>query len=216
MGRRQEGRRRTGRTGEKPGKSSTGTGGEAIESTGGESRSERQARLGIEGADELDRLEAEYERRTERVGVLPVSSNDVTIDEQRLTLEADAALAGVVDELAASAPADAAAAGVPALESWAPFIEGLAPTLRGIIFAQWRMHEVQFEEWKASLVVCLDQTFPGGMTGPYACWVRLATASAGIVVVNYVTNGNQLPPLGLPRAAKTEKAADTGTAASPQ
>lgn len=134
-----------------------------------------------------------------------MSDNQVEIDPARLEAEADAALA--------SAPVESQPAEVAPAESWGPFLEGLLPTLRGIVFAQWQIHPTQLKELQDSLTVCLDQVFPGGMAGPYACWVRLATCCTGIGITNFIANGGTLPPLGLPRAAK-EKEPATGIDAS--
>lgn len=148
----------------------------------------------------------------DRMGL--VSMNEVTIDEAALAAEADAALASA--EIPTEAPADAPAAPETG-ESWGPFVAGLIPTLRGVVFAQWQIHQAQLDELQQSLTICLDQAFPGGLAGKYACWVRLAMCCTGIAAGNMVANGGKLPPLGLPRAEHAEhneSRSDDATAAA--
>jgi hypothetical protein len=182
MGRGKKRRKRTGagsvRTGENLGKSSVGAGPEC---TGADASS-----TGVEG----------IENAAEGLGVL--SMNEVEIDEAALARAADAALA--------SAPVDAAAvteAPEQLPESWAPLIDSMTPMLRIAIFPQWDITEDEAKEFSASLGECLDQVFPGGLAGPYACWCRLIFCAGGIVAGRVIKHGN-LPPLG-PRRVEQSK-----------
>lgn len=198
MGRRKKVRKRTGAgsgaTGETIGKASAGTGeGETILTCA--------ATGGIEAGSD-DGHTRNDGQEMERVGV--VFMNTVDIDETRLTAEADAAVAGApVDE---SAPVGAVQA-LP--DSWSPLIEGMTPMLRIAVFPQWNISDAEATEFAESLGQCLDQIFPGGIAGPYACFVRLIVCCGGIVATRAIVHG-QIPPLG-PRRAKPEK--ETGTAA---
>ena len=134
-------------------------------------------------------------------------SNDVSIDEARLTAEADAAIAAVpVDPLTAGAPV------APVPESWAPLIQGMTPMLRIAVFPQWNISEDEAREFSEALGQCLDQVFPGGLAGPYACWVRLMACTGGIVAMRVIQHG-KLPPIG-PRRASNEKTADAASPAA--
>lgn len=123
--------------------------------------------------------------------------NTVEIDEDRLVQEADAALASV-PPVEGSAPIDAAP-----VESWAPVVEGCVPLMRLAVFPQWDLQDAECAEFAGALGQCLDQVFPGGVTGPYACWVRLVASCGLIVGARYMTLG-KLPPLG-PKRADTSK-----------
>lgn len=125
--------------------------------------------------------------------------NRVDIDESALAAEVDAALADAGLE-----GADVTASDVVAGESWAPFVAGLVPVLRGVVIPQWSVQSVQLKEFGESLTQCLDQAFPGGVSGQYACWARLLMCSAGIVVGAIVSNGGALPPLGPVREAASD------------
>lgn len=132
-------------------------------------------------------------------------SNEVTIDEAALMAEADAALASV----AADASADATAS-APVPESWAPLIDSMTPMLRIAVFPQWEITDDEAREFSESLGQCLDQVFPGGLAGPYACWCRLIFCAGGIVAGRVIKHGH-LPPLG-PRRAEQPKQASTSAA----
>lgn len=124
-------------------------------------------------------------------------SNEVTIDEAALAAEAEAVLA--------DAPVDAAGQmqqeQLP--ESWAPLIDAMTPMVRIAIFPQWEITDAEAKEFSASLGECMDQLFPGGLAGPYACWCRLIFCAGGIVAGRVIKHG-QLPPLG-PRRVEQPK-----------
>lgn len=120
--------------------------------------------------------------------------NHVEIDEQELTREALAAADGAPEtSIGPGQNADGAPAS--AVESWGPFIGGLIPTVSIVILPQWNLTEPERSEVQVSLTQCLDQAFPGGMSGPYACWCRLILACGGIAASRYIQHG-ALPPLG--------------------
>lgn len=169
MGRRKKRKRSTVSTGKNTGKTGTGTGAEINASTGA-------------GASE-----------TERVGVLYMS-NEISVDEARLQAEADAALASAPLE-DATFGAEGAPVAPEAAESWRPLVQGVVPMLRIVVFPQWNITDDEANEFTESLTQCMDQLFPGGMAGKYACWVRLMACCGGIVASRVIERG-ELPPLG--------------------
>jgi len=134
-------------------------------------------------------------------------NNEVTIDESRLEAEANAVMVGV-EPAVPLAPGEAEAAPL----SWAPMIEGITPLLRIAVFPQWQITDPEAKEFADSLGICLDQLFPGGLEGRYACYVRLLTCCGGIVAMRAIQFG-KIPPLGPKRA---EKAKDGKPAADDQ
>lgn len=119
-------------------------------------------------------------------------SNEVNIDEARLIAEADAALAASAPEVA---PIEGEGAALAVPESWSPLIEGVTPMLRIAVFPQWNISDAESREFEQSLGQCLDQVFPGGLAGPYACWCRLIVCCGGIVATRAIQFG-KVPPLG--------------------
>jgi hypothetical protein len=141
-----------------------------------------------------------------------VSNNTVDIDPVALAADAERALAGATMEAAPTGADPAAPAGaVDALtaQSWRPLIEGLTPTVRMTIFAQWSIRPDMEQEFIGSLSQSLDLLFPGGLDGKWAPFARLLACCAGIVFLNYTANGNKLPPLGLKKPDAEKRPADT-------
>lgn len=128
-----------------------------------------------------------------------MSANTVDVDAAALIAEAQRAVAGAALDPAAAAAIAAdpnAAPAAPAMDSWRPLIEGMTPTVRMTIFAQWQIAPDMQAEFVASLSQSLDLLFPGGMDGKYAPFVRLLACCAGIAFMNY-TPADGLKPLGL-------------------
>lgn len=130
--------------------------------------------------------------------------NDVPVDEVALTAEADAAIAGMP---ATESPADAGA--LAALESWATMIESVTPILRIGVFPQWNISDGEAKEFADSLGQCLDQLFPGGMGGKYACYARFIACCGGIAALRAIQNQGKLPPIG-PKRIEKPKDESTG------
>lgn len=124
--------------------------------------------------------------------------NEVSLDDAALAAEADAALA------AAPAPDVSVTVSVPALESWVGFVGDMMPAVRIGLVPQWNITDQESAAFSESLGTCLDQLFPGGPTGKYACWVRLFGTCSGIALGRYLANG-ALPPLGPKRADEPAK-----------
>ena len=139
--------------------------------------------------------------------------NTVDVDPAALAAEAERAIAGAFEQPAAPAGGpQPGAESMPAPQSWRPLIEGLVPTVRLIVFAQWNIAPNLQEEFIASLSQSLDVLFPGGLEGKYAPFVRLLACSAGITFAAYAANGNTLPPLGLKKPDAKPEAAATAAA----
>jgi len=92
---------------------------------------------------------------------------------------------------------------------------GLVEIIAATVLPAWNLTEDEKREFSGALGECLDQLFPGGLSGKYACWLRLVACSAVIVVSRASANGGKLPRIG-PRLEKPEKAeavpAETGPA----
>ena len=150
-----------------------------------------------------------------------MSQNTVEVDPAALAAEAARAVAGAVPDPSLTGgeggepgAVDPGAPGLPELQSWRPLIEGLTPTVRMTVFAQWNIAPNMEREFVDSLAQSLDLLFPGGLEGKWAPLVRLLSCCAGIAFLNYTANGYKLPPLGLkkpddknPDASKPEKLA---------
>lgn len=132
--------------------------------------------------------------------------NEVEIDEAALAREADVAMAAAPQDARFDAPAEQ----LP--ESWAPLIGSMTPMLRIAIFPQWDISDDEAKEFSESLGECLDQVFPGGLAGPYACWCRLIFCAGGIVAGHVIKHGH-LPPLG-PRRVESKKDTDASASAT--
>lgn len=144
-------------------------------------------------------------------------ANTVDVDPAQLAADAERAVAASLAADAAAAPGpapgDQVDAAAPVVESWRPLIEGLTPTVRMTVFAQWNIPANLEGEFVNSLTLTLDTLLPGGLEGKYAGIARLLVCSCGIVFVNYSANGGKLPPLGLKK--RDEKpATDASTAAA--
>lgn len=132
--------------------------------------------------------------------------NNVEINEAALTAEADAAMTAAAELEPVPPSPDAQAADAVSGDSWAPLVAGVMPMLCIGVFPQWGITDAERTEFGEALGQCLDQIFPGGLNGKYACWVRLIAAGGGIVAVRYLQAGT-LPPIGPKRvtdAAATE------------
>jgi hypothetical protein len=73
--------------------------------------------------------------------------------------------------------------------------------LCAVVLPAWRIQPAEQRPVSEALAECLEQVFPGGIEGKYACWVRLLVACGAITVSRVATNGGRLPPLFLAKAS---------------
>lgn len=104
---------------------------------------------------------------------------------------------------AAGAPIDPSSPGAPApLDpngSWALITPPTVSVICGVVLPAWEIRAEEQSEISGALAQCLEQVFPGGVDGKYACWIRLCMACGAITVSRVATNGGKLPPLFLPK-----------------
>ena len=107
------------------------------------------------------------------------------------------------DDAAAQAPPGAAggAPGAPPVNSWRPFIIPTVTIGAMVVLPQWQLTPEEQHEIADSLSECLEQLFPGGLDGRYACYVRLLMCTGAIILTRYQAGGGKLPGLGPRRAA---------------
>lgn len=108
-------------------------------------------------------------------------------DAGRLIAEAESAAAGGVDSGVGSAPAPGG--------SWSALTPGLVTVTCGIVLPQWQVPANEQIEVAAALGECMEQLFPGGIEGRYACWVRLVFACGAVSISAVNRHGGRLPPL---------------------
>lgn len=115
---------------------------------------------------------------------------------------ADAALIAEANAALEGAPADptAAPSELPApsdVQPWGPFIHAaIKPMVFGVGLPQWGVALEAQDEWCSALGECLDQAFPGGPAGRYACWARLILGTVTIGGLAYIQGGGKFPPFG--------------------
>lgn len=63
-----------------------------------------------------------------------------------------------------------------------------------VVIPQWNVQKDERCLVSDSLAECLEQLFPGGIEGKYACWVKLIFAVGGITAARALQPGG-LPPL---------------------
>jgi hypothetical protein len=120
----------------------------------------------------------------------------------RLIAEAEAAVAG--------APSIDPTTGQPALEAvnvngtWAVLTAPCVEVLCGVVLPAWEIRkEDEQPAISEALAECMEQLFPGGVDGKYACWVRLIVTCGAITVGRVAANGGRLPPLFVPKSKKS-------------
>jgi hypothetical protein len=115
-----------------------------------------------------------------------------------------------VEAAAAAAPAVDPATGQPAIDAaianpngqWSALTPPTVEVLCAVVLPAWQIQPAEQRPVSEALAECLEQVFPGGIEGKYACWVRLIVACGAITVSRVATNNGRLPPLFLPKASK--------------
>lgn len=114
-------------------------------------------------------------------------------DTERLVAEAESAVAGVPG----GDPLAAAAQQLDPNGQWGALTPPLVKITCGVVLPAWQINNVEQGEISEALGQCLEQMFPGGVNGKYACWVRLVFC-CGAITVSRVQQHGRLPPLFLP------------------
>jgi hypothetical protein len=146
-----------------------------------------------------------------------VSEAPVLNGESAAQLEAEANAAIATAPLDTVEAPEVTGALVPVQEShveeWKVFMGHTVGVVAVVALPQWELTGEEKRELSESLAGCLDQLFPGGLDGKYACWFRLVAAAGGITVVRLAQNGGKLPGLGPRRKSDPEADASTPAAA---
>lgn len=166
---------RAGSTTEKAGSDTTGIGAGSAGSTG----------HGTGGAGTEPSLVA----GVEHVGVVDGNSPERLIAE----VQAAAASAPIADPITGQPQIDQAATD-PAGE-WSALTPHIVTVACGVVLPRWEIPPTEQTEVAESMGQCLEQLFPGGIEGRYACWVRLVMACGAITISTAHRHGGKLPPL---------------------
>lgn len=116
-------------------------------------------------------------------------------DTERLIAEAESATAGLPGD-----PLAEAAGQLDPNGQWSALTPPLVKITCGVVLPAWQINNVEQGEISEALGQCLEQLFPGGINGKYACWVRLVFC-CGAITVSRVQQHGRLPPLFLPTVA---------------
>jgi hypothetical protein len=124
-------------------------------------------------------------------------------------------LAAEVEAAAAGAPSVDPLTGQPALDpalanpngQWSAITPPTVEVLCAVVLPAWQIQPAERTPVAEALAECLEQVFPGGIEGKYACWVRLLVACGAITVSRVATNNGRLPPLFVQKASKPAPAA---------
>lgn len=107
---------------------------------------------------------------------------------ERLTAEAQAALETAPADLAPGETAPEPSA------PWSMLTPALTDITCAVVFPAWEITPDERGEISPALAECMEQLFPGGIEGRYACWVRLI-AACGAITVSRVYKHGRIPPL---------------------
>jgi hypothetical protein len=138
---------------------------------------------------------------------------------------------GVVGPEQLIAETEAAAAGIPNVDpatgqlgelnpngQWSALTPPAVEVICAVVLPAWQIQTAEQRPVSEALAECLEQVFPGGIEGRYACWVRLIFACGAITVSRVAQNGGKLPPLFLPKSnpPPTPPAHTNGAAGPPR
>jgi hypothetical protein len=119
---------------------------------------------------------------------------ELTPEAINLHLEADSALAGIIEP-----PPPGSEPAAPPVDAAEEFRKALKPLMllnQHVLMAQWNITDEVRIEFHESTAECLAQLFPDGLGGKYACWFRLLGCSGMIVATGIASNGFKIPGFG--------------------
>jgi len=131
-----------------------------------------------------------------------VESLGVVGSPDQLIAEAEAAAAGAPQQVDPSQPAGE----LNPNGQWSALTPPLVKVTCAVVLPAWQIRDDEQTEVSEALGQCLEQLFPGGIEGKYACWVRLVFC-CGAITVSRVQQHGRLPPLFLPKASAAKPAA---------
>lgn len=140
-----------------------------------------------------------------------LESLGVAADPASLAAEVAAAVPGVDGQGQLEAIANA---------SWSQLTPPGVQVISAVVFPAWQITPAEQSEISPALAECLEQLFPGGINGKYACWLRLVLC-CGAITVSRVQNGGRIPPLFITaeqhalRTAAAGRRADQAPAVAP-
>jgi len=123
-------------------------------------------------------------------GLESVGLVDGADSAERLIADVEAA-ASIVPPAAGD---PAAAAQLNPQGTWPLLTPPLVDIASDVVFPRWHIQPAERKAVSEALSECLEQVFPGGIDGPYACWVRLVVACGAIVTGRVMQHGH-VPPL---------------------
>jgi hypothetical protein len=126
----------------------------------------------------------------EHLGMVDGSSTERLIAD----VEAAAASAPIADPVTGQ-PSAGELVQADGAGEWRTLTPHLVTVTCGVVLPRWAIPTTDQAEVAESLGLCLEQLFPGGVDGKYACWVRLVFACGAITVSTAQRHGGKLPPL---------------------
>lgn len=179
------------------GSNSSKNGGTGASYTGSGANSEAGTQAGSESSSTVDSAGYAVGSSPGSVGVESVG----VVGTDQLIAEAEAAAAGIPNaDPAAGQPADLNPNG-----QWSALTPPAAKVLSIVVFPAWKIPDAERDEFAAASAECLEQVFPGGIEGKYACWVRVLVTAGAITVGAVARNGGKLPPLFVESTKSTPK-----------
>lgn len=178
------------------GGNSSKNGGTGASSAGSGASSEAGTQAGTETGSAVDYAGSAVGSSPGSVGVESVG----VVGTEQLIAEAEAAGAGIPSADPAGQPADLNPNG-----QWSALTPPAVEVICGVVLPAWKIRLEEQRPVSEALAECLEQVFPGGIEGQYACWVRLVFACGAITVARVAQNGGHLPPLFVESTKSTPK-----------
>lgn len=185
--------------------SKTNSGGGGADSPAGTAGSESSASAGSQADYGASGANSDSGPPGAAVGAGGVEHLGVAGSTAQLIAEAEAAGAAAPVDPATLAPGEAPNPN----GEWKMLTPPAVEVICGVVLPAWEIRAEEQRPVSEALAECLEQVFPGGIEGKYACWVRLLVCCGAITVARVATNGGKLPPLFLPKGAKKPTPAPT-------